>query len=166
MSMSFYGNSSENFCSVQLPPTQPMALSSAPCAQRLFIVCSPHVLPLHVLKKVFCRFGFLIDVYLLNNRNCGYVKYAKVESARQVMNYYRNFERVLCMQTFNWRLKLFLSGNEDTSRCWNLWCSIESARSRGTVRLEEANKNGHGINFDLLYDFNYEKIFSLFFLHF
>lgn len=86
MSMSFYGNSNDtNFCSVPLPPTQPMAQSSASCAQRLFIVCSPHVLPLHVLKKVFCRFGFLIDVYLLNNRNCGYVKYAKIESARQVM---------------------------------------------------------------------------------
>lgn len=86
--MNLYGNSNDtNFCSVQLPATQPMAPSTATCVQRLFIVCSPHVLPLHVLKKVFCRFGHLIDVYLLNNRNCGYVKYAKIESARQVIEY-------------------------------------------------------------------------------
>lgn len=100
--MSFYGNSNDtNFCSVPLPPTQPMAQTSASCAQRLFIVCSPHVLPLHVLKKVFCRFGFLIDVYLLNNRNCGYVKYAKIESARQVMKGILSVCDVMGMQTFN-----------------------------------------------------------------
>lgn len=73
-----------NFCSVPLPPPLPIAPNTSPVAQRLFIVCTPHVLPLHVLKKVFCRFGYLIDVYLLNNRNCGYVKYAKSESAKQV----------------------------------------------------------------------------------
>jgi hypothetical protein len=73
-----------NFCSVPLPPPLPIAPSNSPVAQRLFIVCTPHVLPLHVLKKVFCRFGYLIDVYILNNRNCGYVKYAKTESAKQV----------------------------------------------------------------------------------
>jgi hypothetical protein len=79
------GNGSgANFCSVNLPPPQPLAPSQAQCAQRCFIVCTPHVLPVHVLKKVFCRFGNLIDVYLLNNRNCGYVKFASTESARQV----------------------------------------------------------------------------------
>lgn len=85
MQQSFFNNSNDiNFCSVSLPSPQPLASTTASCAQRCFIVCSPHSLPTHVLKKVFCRFGNLIDVYLLNNRNCGYVKFATVESARQV----------------------------------------------------------------------------------
>lgn len=74
---------SPTFCSVTLPPVQPLS-KEVNCAQRCFIVCSPHNLPVHVLKQVFCRFGGLIDVYLLNNRNCGYVKYATAESAKQV----------------------------------------------------------------------------------
>ena len=83
----FFNNSNgANFCSVNLPSPQAQAPPQAQCAQRCFIVCSPHVLPIHVLKKVFCRFGNLIDVYLLSNRNCGYVKYASHESARQVNN--------------------------------------------------------------------------------
>lgn len=83
----FFNNSNgANFCSVNLPSPQEHASPQAKCAQRCFIVCSPHVLPIHVLKKVFCRFGNLIDVYLLSNRNCGYVKYASHESARQVNN--------------------------------------------------------------------------------
>lgn len=83
----FYNDISSgmNFSSVSLPPPQPLAPSQSPCAQRCFIVCTPHSLPIHVLKKVFCRFGNLIDVYLLNNRNCGYVKFASTESARQAM---------------------------------------------------------------------------------
>lgn len=79
----FDTNSSSTFCSVSLPPVQPLS-KEVNCAQRCFIVCSPHNLPVHVLKQVFCRFGGLIDVYLLNNRNCGYVKYATAESAKQV----------------------------------------------------------------------------------
>lgn len=78
------GNSNNStFCSVTLPPVQPLSKETT-AAQRCFIVCSPHTLPSHVLKQVFCRFGNLIDVYLLNNRNCGYVKYATTESAKQV----------------------------------------------------------------------------------
>lgn len=81
-------NNGTNFCSVSLPSPQVLASPQAQTAQRLFLVCSPHTLPVHVLKKVFCRFGNLIDVYLLNNRNCGYVKYATTESARQVNDIY------------------------------------------------------------------------------
>ena len=48
---------------------------------RCFIVCTPSPLPNAVLKNVFSRFGNLIDVYMLNNRNCGFAKYANAESA-------------------------------------------------------------------------------------
>jgi RNA recognition motif-containing protein len=33
------------------------------------------------LKDVFRRFGNLIDIYVLNNKTCGYAKYAAIESA-------------------------------------------------------------------------------------
>lgn len=79
----FDTGSTSSFCSVNLPPVQPLSKETN-CVQRCFIVCSPTPLPPHVLKQVFCRFGNLIDVYLLNNRNCGYVKYASAESAKQV----------------------------------------------------------------------------------
>lgn len=77
-----------SFCSVNLPPIQPLSKETN-VAQRCFIVLSPNTLPTNVLKQVFCRFGHLIDVYLLSNRNCGYVKYSSVESAKQVCIGYR-----------------------------------------------------------------------------
>lgn len=46
------GNStnSSNFCSVILPPVQPLS-KDATVAQRCFIVCSPHVKKWHSAKK-------------------------------------------------------------------------------------------------------------------
>lgn len=34
-----------------------------------------------MLSNIFCRFGDLLDVYMLQNKNCGYAKYASEESA-------------------------------------------------------------------------------------
>ncbi|XP_044728103.1 RNA-binding protein 45 [Chrysoperla carnea] len=79
--MSSTGDNS--FCSVNLPPTQPLAPIDAPVEARCFIVCTPHPPPVVVLRDAFCRFGSLIDVYMLTNRNCGYVKYAQKQSAEQ-----------------------------------------------------------------------------------
>lgn len=76
-------SNSTSFCSVNLPPIQPLSKETN-VAQRCFIVLSPNTLPTNLLKQVFCRFGNLIDVFLLSNRNCGYVKYSSVESAKQV----------------------------------------------------------------------------------
>uniref|UniRef100_A0A2M4BJK6 Putative developmentally regulated rna-binding protein n=1 Tax=Anopheles marajoara TaxID=58244 RepID=A0A2M4BJK6_9DIPT len=73
------------FCSVPLPPPLPMANANAEVAQRCFIVCIPKALPTSVLKQTFCRFGDLIDVYLLPNKNCGYAKYASEESAKKAI---------------------------------------------------------------------------------
>ncbi|XP_062543273.1 RNA-binding protein 45 [Armigeres subalbatus] len=74
-----------SFCSVALPPPLPMANPNAEVAQRCFIVCIPKALPISVLKQTFCRFGDLIDLYLLPNKNCGYVKYASEKSAKKAM---------------------------------------------------------------------------------
>jgi hypothetical protein len=84
-------SNSTSFCSVNLPPIQPLSKETN-VAQRCFIVLSPNTLPTNLLKQVFCRFGNLIDVYLLSNRNCGYVKYSSIESAKQVRNQHINYK--------------------------------------------------------------------------
>ncbi|KAG4078717.1 hypothetical protein HA402_015307 [Bradysia odoriphaga] len=77
----FEGPSKELFCSVSLPSVAPLAKTDTPCAQRCFIVCVPKALPSKMLSNIFCRFGDLLDVYMLQNKNCGYAKYASEESA-------------------------------------------------------------------------------------
>lgn len=124
---------SSTFCSVNLPPVQPLSKETV-CAQRCFIVCSPHSLPVHVLKQVFCRFGSLIDVYLLNNRNCGYAKYATAESAKQV-----NIQMSIVSLSLNVLIETLL-GDEYSAWRRNIRSEIESARGRGTRRTKEAIK--------------------------
>ncbi|KAL9700866.1 hypothetical protein quinque_004307 [Culex quinquefasciatus] len=79
------GDRDASFCSVPLPAPLPMANPNADVAQRCFIVCIPKALPTSVLKQTFCRFGDLIDVYLLPNKNCGYAKFASEKSAKKAM---------------------------------------------------------------------------------
>ncbi|XP_058800716.1 RNA-binding protein 45 isoform X2 [Phymastichus coffea] len=66
-------------------PLQPMANIDAEVAKRCFIVCGPPVPPIYAMKDAFCRFGNLIDVYMLPGKNCGYAKYASVESANKAI---------------------------------------------------------------------------------
>lgn len=94
-------NTSELVCSVKLPGEQPLGdidatvearhvkpvlvisgliLFSITCF-RCFVVCSPAAPSQTILKDLFSRFGSLIDVYMLNNKNYGYAKYASKESA-------------------------------------------------------------------------------------
>uniref|UniRef100_T1GYX3 RRM domain-containing protein n=1 Tax=Megaselia scalaris TaxID=36166 RepID=T1GYX3_MEGSC len=40
---------------------------------------------MNILKNVFSTFGNLIDIYLLPNKNCGYIKYGTVESAQRAI---------------------------------------------------------------------------------
>jgi RNA recognition motif-containing protein len=69
------------YCSVKLPPPQPLAAMDSVVAERLFIVCTPVPPQLYAMKDVFGRFGNLIDIYMLNGKTCGYAKYATKESA-------------------------------------------------------------------------------------
>lgn len=91
------------FCNVKLPDPQPVAPIDQQTAARLFIsinifsnihnglfyrcfiVCTSSPPPNSVLRDVFSRFGNLIDVYMLNNRNCGFAKYATAESAENAI---------------------------------------------------------------------------------
>uniref|UniRef100_A0A8C4Q765 RNA binding motif protein 45 n=1 Tax=Eptatretus burgeri TaxID=7764 RepID=A0A8C4Q765_EPTBU len=65
-----------------LPPRQPLAPPDSPMKERLFIVCSNIPPPLDVLHDVFCRFGNLIEIYMLSNKCYGYAKYADELSAK------------------------------------------------------------------------------------
>ncbi|XP_046742075.1 RNA-binding protein 45 [Diprion similis] len=71
----------EHTVNIKLPPVEPMASIDAEIAKRCFIVCGPPVPPIYAMKDAFCRFGNLIDVYMLPGKNCGYAKYASAESA-------------------------------------------------------------------------------------
>ncbi|GLV41453.1 uncharacterized protein CBL_06683 [Carabus blaptoides fortunei] len=74
-----------NYCNVKLPAVQSLADIDADTVARCFIVCTPQPPPIYALRDVFCRFGHLIDVYMLTNRNCGYAKYANKDSAEQAI---------------------------------------------------------------------------------
>ncbi|KAK6166627.1 hypothetical protein SNE40_023275 [Patella caerulea] len=73
------------YCNIPLPLPQPLRTEDTPVAQRLFIVCQPAAVTERVLRDAFCRFGNLIDVYLLAGRNYGYAKYAKKENAMRAI---------------------------------------------------------------------------------
>ncbi|XP_043289033.1 RNA-binding protein 45 isoform X2 [Venturia canescens] len=75
----------EQTMTVKLPPVQPMASIDADVEKRCFIVCGPPVPPIYAMKDAFCRFGNLIDVYMLPGKNCGYAKYANAESANKAI---------------------------------------------------------------------------------
>lgn len=70
-----------NYCSVKLPPQQPLADIDSAVAKRCFLVCKPQPPPLTVLRDVFCRFGDLINVYTLPGKTVGYARYASVQAA-------------------------------------------------------------------------------------
>jgi len=72
------------YCSAQLPSPKPMT-DSENCAERLFIVCHPSPPPDNVLKDIFSRFGGLIDVFMLRNKNFGYAKYSSIEAAENAI---------------------------------------------------------------------------------
>lgn len=48
-------------------------------------MCEPGLPPQDALWDVFGRFGNLIEMYVLNGKNCGYAKYADKDSALQAV---------------------------------------------------------------------------------
>ncbi|XP_028846448.1 RNA-binding protein 45 [Denticeps clupeoides] len=70
---------------VALPPTKKLAPADSLVKERLFVIFNPSPLPVDVLEEVFCRFGSLIEVYLVPGRNVGYIKYADRKHANEAM---------------------------------------------------------------------------------
>ncbi|ESP01921.1 hypothetical protein LOTGIDRAFT_92684, partial [Lottia gigantea] len=73
------------YCNIPLPLPQPLRTEDSLVEQRLFIVCQPAAVQEQILRDAFCRFGNLIDVYLLAGRNYGYAKYATKEDAMRAI---------------------------------------------------------------------------------
>ena len=74
------------YCSIALPPPQPLSHPDCPVVERLFLVCSPAQPPVYVVKDVFCRFGGLIDLYFLNGKRCGYALFSNGEAALKALS--------------------------------------------------------------------------------
>ncbi|KAL2081621.1 hypothetical protein ACEWY4_023474 [Coilia grayii] len=70
---------------VSLPSVKKMAPSDSVVKERLFVIFNPSPLPVDVLEDVFCRYGSLIEVYLVPGRNVGYMKYADRKHANEAM---------------------------------------------------------------------------------
>ncbi|XP_073502977.1 RNA-binding protein 45 [Phyllobates terribilis] len=68
-----------------LPAYKKKAHVDAQCKERLFIVFNPHPLSLDVMDDVFCRFGNLIEVYIVPGKNVGYARYSEVYSANDAI---------------------------------------------------------------------------------
>lgn len=108
------------YCSVTLPPKQPLAPVDSEVAERLFIVCHGNPPPpIHTMKDVFGRFGNLIDIYMLNGKNFGYAKYACRDSAQKAI------EEMHGQDIMGARLKVMKAEPHDKS---------DSARKR--IRME------------------------------
>lgn len=81
-----YKSSDSSYCSVSLPPAKSLASAETnECAERLFVVCQPSPPPSNVLIDVFSRFGDLIDVFMLKNKNFGYAKFASTGAAEKAI---------------------------------------------------------------------------------
>ncbi|MGH0152138.1 UNVERIFIED_CONTAM: hypothetical protein FKN15_021959 [Acipenser sinensis] len=70
---------------LSLPPHRKLAPADSRVKERLFIVFNPAPLSVDVLEDVFCRFGSLIEVYIVQGRNVGYIKFADRKSANEAM---------------------------------------------------------------------------------
>ncbi|XP_057602432.1 RNA-binding protein 45 isoform X2 [Hippopotamus amphibius kiboko] len=87
--LQFGGSSGSQLSQIQtdvvLPSCKKKVPPETPVKERLFIVFNPHPLPLDVLEDIFCRFGNLIEVYLVSGKNVGYAKYADRISANDAI---------------------------------------------------------------------------------
>lgn len=68
-----------------LPAYKKKAPVDAHSKERLFIVFNPHPLSLDVMEDVFCRFGNLIEVYIVPGKNVGYARYSELYSANEAI---------------------------------------------------------------------------------
>ncbi|XP_075465096.1 RNA-binding protein 45 [Ascaphus truei] len=68
-----------------LPACKKKAPSDSQSKERLFIVFNPYPLTTDVMEDVFCRFGNLIEVYIVPGKNVGYAKYTEKSSADEAI---------------------------------------------------------------------------------
>ncbi|XP_055624848.1 RNA-binding protein 45-like [Toxorhynchites rutilus septentrionalis] len=65
----------------QLGPIKPILNSQTPCAKKAFFICMPEAVSVKLLQDAFCRFGDLINVYLIPGKRHGYAAFASEVAA-------------------------------------------------------------------------------------
>lgn len=68
--------------------------------RRLFVVCQPDAPPVSALKDIFCRFGNLVDIYLLPGKNYGYASYSDLDSAKKAIAVSTRFHKMKKQKLF------------------------------------------------------------------
>ena len=98
------------YCSVKLPPVQPLSHIDSQVDERLFIICTPSWPSVSILQDIFCRFGNLIVVYIIAGKTCGYAKFSNKDSANRAK------EALHCQEICGNRLKVILAEPQDAGR--------------------------------------------------
>lgn len=63
------------------PPKPILGLQNAQCAKKAFFICMPEAVSVKLLQDAFCRFGDLINVYLIPGKRHGYAAFASEVAA-------------------------------------------------------------------------------------
>lgn len=63
------------------PPKPILGHQNAQCVKKAFFICMPEAVPVKLLQDAFCRFGDLINVYLIPGKRHGYAAFASEMSA-------------------------------------------------------------------------------------
>lgn len=77
----FRDESSANDVLAQLGPQKPILSAQTQCAKKAFFICMPEAISVKLLQDAFCRFGDLINVYLIPGKRHGYAAFASEVSA-------------------------------------------------------------------------------------
>lgn len=66
----------------QLGPPKPILnAQTTQCAKKAFFICMPEAVSVKLLQDAFCRFGDLINVYLIPGKRHGYAAFASEVAA-------------------------------------------------------------------------------------
>lgn len=63
------------------PPKPILGHQNAQCAKKAFFICMPEAISVKLLQDAFCRFGDLINVYLIPGKRHGYAAFASEVAA-------------------------------------------------------------------------------------
>lgn len=78
----FRDESSTNDTLAQLGPPKPILnVPTTQCAKKAFFICMPEAVSVKLLQDAFCRFGDLINIYLIPGKRHGYAAFASEVSA-------------------------------------------------------------------------------------
>lgn len=92
------------------PPKPILGQQNAQCAKKAFFICMPEAVPVKLLQDAFCRFGDLINVYLIPGKRHGYAAFASEVAAD------RAIQQLHGIQLGDCRLKVLECMEQDDSK--------------------------------------------------